>query len=253
LAGAGAVLEAQGLWKRFGALQAARDVSFRLPGGARHALIGPNGAGKTTLFNLLAGEIRPDAGRILLDGRDVTRASPDARASAGLGRSFQRNNLFENETVRENLLLADIAAKGYGWHFWRRLAGDRRANALAEQTAAQVGLGDRLEEPVTRLSYGARRQLEVGLALVGQPRVLLLDEPAAGMSADETDRMMALIDSLPRDMAVFIVEHDMDLVFAHAERITVLNYGEVLFEGTPEEVRASTLVQETYLGEPAPC
>lgn len=252
------MLKTTALSKSFGALQATKDVTLHLPPGARHALIGPNGAGKTTLFNLLAGEILPDAGGIELNGRDVTRASPDARARAGLGRSYQRNNLFESETVRQNLLFADIAARGYGWHFWRRLADDRRANALAEQVAAQVGLAQVLEKPVASLSYGARRQLEVGLALIGKPKVLLLDEPAAGMSAEETGRMLALIDSLPRDLAILIVEHDMDLVFAHADRITVLSYGEVLFEGTPEEVRNSTLVQETYLGEAetvegAPC
>ena len=243
------MLKATGVYKSFGALQATNNVSLDLQPGARHALIGPNGAGKTTFFNLLTGEILPDEGRIELDGQDVTKASPDRRARAGLGRSFQRNNLFEHETVRQNLLFADIAAQGYGWQFWRRLSADRRANGLAEAVAAQVGLVDALETRVTSLSYGARRQLEVGLALIGQPKVLLLDEPAAGMSADETDRMMALIDTLPRDLAVLIVEHDMDLVFAHADRITVLAQGEVLFEGTPEEVRASALVQETYLGE----
>ena len=243
------MLKATGVYKSFGALQATNNVSLELQPGARHALIGPNGAGKTTFFNLLTGEIFPDEGRIELDGQDVTKASADRRARAGLGRSFQRNNLFEHETVRQNLLFADIAAQGYGWQFWRRLSADRRANGLAEAVAAQVGLSDALETRVTSLSYGARRQLEVGLALIGQPKVLLLDEPAAGMSADETDRMMALIDTLPRDLAVLIVEHDMDLVFAHADRITVLAQGEVLFEGTPEEVRASALVQETYLGE----
>ncbi len=245
------MLEAVGLCKRFGALDATHNVSLRLEAGARHAIIGPNGAGKTTLFNLLAGEIRPDSGRILLDGREVTRASPDARARAGLGRSFQRNNLFESETVALNLALADIARRGTGWQVWRRLASDRAARARAEAVAAQVGLGDDLASPVASLSYGARRQLEVALALMGEPKVLLLDEPTAGMSPEETGRMLGLIDSLPAGLAVLIVEHDMDLVFAHAHRITVLNYGEVLFEGTPDEVRASALVQDTYLGEDA--
>jgi branched-chain amino acid transport system ATP-binding protein len=247
------MLEAVGLCKRFGALDATRAVSLRLEAGARHAIIGPNGAGKTTLFNLLAGEIRPDSGRIMLDGREVTRASPDARARAGLGRSFQRNNLFESETVALNLALADIARRGTGWQVWRRLASDRAARARAETVAAQVGLGDDLDNPVASLSYGARRQLEVALALMGEPKVLLLDEPTAGMSPEETGRMLGLIDSLPAGLAVLIIEHDMDLVFAHAHRITVLNYGEVLFEGTPDEVRASALVQDTYLGEGIPC
>lgn len=244
------MLRATGLCKSFGALQATQDVSLHLAPGTRHALIGPNGAGKTTLFHLLAGEILPDAGKIELNGQDVTNASPDRRARAGLARSFQRNNLFDTETVRQNLLFADIAARGAGWHFWRRLTADLAANRRAEVIAEQTGLADVLEATVSSLSYGARRQLEVGIALIGQPKVLLLDEPAAGMSADETGRMLALIDSLPSDLAILIVEHDMDLVFAHADRITVLNYGQVLFEGTPEEVRASALVQETYLGEP---
>jgi branched-chain amino acid transport system ATP-binding protein len=247
------VLEATHLSKRFGALQATSDVSIHLPAGARHALIGPNGAGKTTLFNLLTGEIRPDEGHISLSGRDITRASPDKRARAGIGRSFQRNNLFEAESVRLNLALADIAAKGHGWHFWRRLGSDRQASARIERIAERIGLLESLSEPVAGLSYGTRRQLEIGLALMAEPRLLLLDEPAAGMSAEETARLLDLVASLPRDLAVLIVEHDMDLVFAHAERITVLNYGEILFEGTPDEVRASTLVQETYLGEHAPC
>jgi branched-chain amino acid transport system ATP-binding protein len=249
------MLKATGLCKSFGALEATKNVSLHLAAGARHALIGPNGAGKTTLFNLLAGEILPDSGSIMLDGQDVSRASSDSRARAGLGRSFQRNNLFDTETVRQNLLFADIAVQGNGWHFLRRLSVDKRANELAEQVAVQVGLADALDAPVSSLSYGARRQLEVGITLIGQPKVLLLDEPAAGMSADETDRMLALIDGLPKELAILIVEHDMDLVFAHADRITVLNYGQVLFEGTPDEVRASALVQETYLGEaePEPC
>tara|TARA_R110002096_G_scaffold62710_1_gene154702 strand:+ start:352 stop:1101 length:750 start_codon:yes stop_codon:yes gene_type:complete len=243
------MLEAIGLSKRFGALQATHEVSLRLEAGARHAIIGPNGAGKTTLFNLLAGELQPDAGSILLNGRNVTRASADARARAGLARSFQRNNLFEPETVALNLALADIAHTGAGWHIWRRLSQDRAQAARIEGIAEQVGLADRLQQPVRSLSYGARRQLEVGLALTGAPRVLLLDEPTAGMSPEETGRMLALIDTLPPNLAVLIVEHDMDLVFAHADRITVLNYGEVLFEGTPDQVRASSVVQETYLGE----
>ena len=242
------MLEASGLFKRFGALQATRGVSLKLETGARHAIIGPNGAGKTTLFNLLAGEVKPDAGQILLDGRDVTHASPDARARTGLGRSFQRNNLFETESVALNLALADIAHHGTGWHVWRRLSADRAARARAEDVAERVGLADALARPVASLSYGARRQLEVALALIGEPKVLLLDEPTAGMSPEETGRMLSLIDGLPTDLAVLIVEHDMDLVFSHATRITVLNYGEVLFEGSPDEVRASTLVQDTYLG-----
>lgn len=242
------MLQAEKIFKSFGALQVTRDVSLEIPLGVRHAIIGPNGAGKTTLFNLIAGELTPDEGRVLIDGLDVTHFSVDRRARRGLSRSFQKNNLFLSGTVRDNLMLADIVAGGYGTHFWRRLSGNRSAYEKTDAVAEQVGLADLLERGVSELSYGAQRQLEVGLALMGAPKVLLLDEPTSGMSPEETGRMLQLIDDLPRDLAVLLIEHDMDLVFAHADRITVLNYGEILMEGTPEEVRGSDIVQETYLG-----
>lgn len=242
------MLRAEALQKNFGALSVTRDVSLQVAAGARHAIIGPNGAGKTTLFNLLAGELAPSAGRIYINDHDVTRTSIEARARRGLARSFQKNNLFATRTVRSNLLLADIAAQGYGHRMWSRLAKLHAAHERAERIAAQVGLTEVLEQAVASLSYGAQRQLEVGLTLMGKPRVLLLDEPTSGMSPQETARMLALIDGLPRDLAVLLIEHDMDLVFAHADRITVLNYGSVLMEGTPDEVRASQIVHDTYLG-----
>jgi ABC-type branched-subunit amino acid transport system ATPase component len=242
------MLRAENIYKCFGALQVTRDVSLKIPIGIRHAIIGPNGAGKTTLFNLLAGELTPDAGRILIDGQDVTAYAPDRRARRGLSRSFQKNSLFLNGTVRENLMLADIVTQRYGFHFWSRLSDNRRARDKTSAVAEQVGLADLLERGVSELSYGAQRQLEVGLALMGTPKVLLLDEPTSGMSPEETGRMLQLIDELPRDMAVLLIEHDMDLVFSHADRITVLNYGEILMEGTPQQVRGSDIVHETYLG-----
>ena len=242
------MLRAENLCKAFGALQVTRDVSLEIPEGERHAIIGPNGAGKTTLFNLLAGELAPDAGAILIDDRDITRLPPNRRARLGLARSFQKNNLFPRRSVRDNLLLADIAARGYGYRFWSRLAARKDAFFKAETIAGQIGLADDMERGVAELSYGAQRQLEVGLALMAEPKVLLLDEPTSGMSPEETGRMLRLIDDLPRSLTVLMIEHDMDVVFAHADRITVLNYGEVLMQGRPEEVRGSDVVQETYLG-----
>ena len=236
------------LVKSFGALQVTREVSLQVPQGVRHAIIGPNGAGKTTLFNLIAGELQPTSGGIFIGEREVTRLSTDKRARLGLARSFQRNNLFQSQSVRDNLLLGEMAAGGTGKRFWPLLSRERAAHERAEAIAEQVGLADNLERAVSELSYGAQRQLEVGLALIARPKVLLLDEPTSGMSPEETGRMLRLVDALPRDLAVLLIEHDMDLVFTHAERITVLNYGQVLMEGTPEEVRGSDVVQEIYLG-----
>ncbi len=242
------MLHAEALSKSFGALEVTRDVTLTVPAGVRHAIIGPNGAGKTTLFNLLTGELAPGAGQIFLDGREVTRLPPNRRARLGLSRSYQRNNVFAGLTVRENLLLADIAKSGRGRIFWRRMAKARAPLANIEGVAELVGLADQLDQPVNALSYGALRQLEIGLALATQPKVLLLDEPTSGMSPEETGRMLRLVQELPRDYAILIIEHDMDMVFENAERITVLNYGQVLMEGTPLEVRGSDAVRETYLG-----
>jgi len=242
------MLSVSGLKKSFGALEVTRDVSFEVPQGRRHAIIGPNGAGKTTLFNLIAGEIKPDSGSIRIAGVEANHLPPNRRARLGLTRSWQKNNLFPKLTVRQNLLLADIGARSYGNRFWQSLKGRRDAHERAEAEAARVGLAEMLETQVDSLSYGAQRQLEIGLALMGNPKILLLDEPTSGMSPEETGRMLDLVDALPKDLAVLLIEHDMDLVFAHAERITVLNYGQVLLEGTPDEVRGSEVVQETYLG-----
>ncbi|GAB5471235.1 MAG: ABC transporter ATP-binding protein [Rhodospirillales bacterium] len=250
------MLKAEGLTKSFGALEVTRQVSLEAPAGQRLAIIGPNGAGKTTLFNLLAGELQPSAGRILLDSQDVTAMAPNRRARLGLARSFQKNNLFFKLTVRENLLLAQLAKSGGARCFWRRLSRIAGPRHQAEAVAEQVGLTSALDRPVAALSYGAQRQLEIGLALATAPRVLLLDEPTSGMSPEETQRMLDLVRGLPRDLAVVIIEHDMDMVFGTADRIVVLNYGQVLLEGSPEEVRASPVVQETYLGgggEALPC
>ena len=244
-------LRAEALCKSFGALEVTRDVSLDVPAGVRHAIIGPNGAGKTTLFNLLAGELAPDAGHIQLGDREVTTLSPNRRARLGLSRSFQRNNVFAGLTVRENLLLAGIACTDKGRVFWKRLESDRALAEAAEEVAARVGLSELLDRAVKELSYGSIRQLEIGLALATGPRVLLLDEPTSGMGPDESGRILRLVRDLPRDLAVVIIEHDMDMVFENADRITVLNYGRVLLEGSADEVRASDVVRETYLGTQA--
>ena len=242
------MLNVEDLEKSFGALRVTNHVSLSVEAGMRHAIIGPNGAGKTTLFNLLTGELMPSGGRIELDGIDLTRLSPDRRARCGLSRSFQKNNLFDGLTVRQNLILAAIVRQRCGSCFWRPLSGFAALSLRAEEIAETVGIADVLDTVVRELSYGIQRQVEVGLALVAAPKVLLLDEPTSGMSPQESGRIMRLIAELPRSLAVVIIEHDMHLVFEVADRITVLNYGRVLLEGTPEEVRNSEVVRETYLG-----
>ncbi|MCC7272690.1 MAG: ATP-binding cassette domain-containing protein, partial [Alphaproteobacteria bacterium] len=209
----------------------------------------PNGAGKTTLFNLLSGALRPDAGRILLAGADVTRERPDARARRGLARSFQRNNLYPEMTVAAALMTAAAIAAGSTAVFWRRFDRDAALVSRAAELAERVGLADQLAAEVRHLAYGAQRQLEVALALAGDPVVLLLDEPTAGMSPEETRAMQALLAGLPAPLTLLVIEHDMDVVFDLAERVTVLDYGAVLLDGTPAEVRGSDLVRRRYLGE----
>jgi branched-chain amino acid transport system ATP-binding protein len=245
------MFKAEGLYKSFGALEVSRGISLELPRGARHAIVGPNGSGKTTLFNLLSGELRPDAGKIYMDGRDVTALAPDARARAGLTRSFQKNNLFSDLTVEENLAVAVAIGMGAGKIFWRPFARSAACHHRAIAIAERIRLTDYLDAIVGTLPYGTQRQLEIGLALAIEPKILLLDEPTAGMSADETAEMAKLIADLPGDLALLVIEHDMEIVFDFARRITVLDYGSVLAEGTPAEIRASPEVRRRYLGEAA--
>ena len=242
------MLEAAGLHKAFGSLVVTDDVTLTVPRGARQAVIGPNGAGKTTLFNLISGELKPDAGTIRVDGVDVSALRPDARARAGLARSFQRNNLFLDMTVAESLATAGAVKAGWSRRFWRPFAGAAELHEQATAVAELVGLADRLDSQARHLSYGNQRQLEIALALTGAPKVLLLDEPTAGMSPDETRAMRALIAGLPADLTVLMIEHDMDVVFDLAETITVLDYGRVLVSGTPDEIRGSDVVRDVYLG-----
>jgi branched-chain amino acid transport system ATP-binding protein len=245
---AAAILMLDALRRTFGALPAVDGVTLSVAPRERRAIIGPNGAGKTTLFNLITGPLAPTAGRILFEGAPIAGLPPYARARRGISRSFQRTNVFPRLPVLENLRLA-AAARGRGNYDLlgsvdRLWVPVERARSAAEA----VGLTDRLDAPAGALSYGEQRQLEIGIALATEPKLLLLDEPTAGMSPEETLRMTELLAGLPRAITLLIIEHDMDVVFTLADRITVLHHGEVLAEGTAAEVRADPRVYDVYLG-----
>jgi branched-chain amino acid transport system ATP-binding protein len=223
-------------------------VELAVRPGERRALIGPNGAGKTTLFNLIAGALPVSSGRITLFGSDVTGMAPHRRAALGLARTFQISNLFPTLTVLDNALLATQALLPVKLAMHRRLRGYADLRARAEQTLAAVGLAERAASTVRNLSHGEQRQLEIGLALAGRPKLLLLDEPTAGLSPAESASMAALVDGLDPAITVLIIEHDMDIALQIARHVTVLHYGRVIASGTRDEVRASPLVQEIYLG-----
>lgn len=216
--------------------------------GARHALIGPNGAGKSTLLALLSGTERSDSGRIRLHGRDITAAPPEVRARLGLGRGFQRSSLFAELTVAEHLAFGAAVAAGLEWDMLRPFRSHAEPWRRAAEIAGAVGLDGALETPAGRLSHGARRQLELGLALSAGPRLLLLDEPAAGCGPDEARGMGRLLGMLPPGLAVLLIEHDLDLVFGFAERVSVMQAGRVVAEGAPDEIRRSPAAQAAYLG-----
>src|SRR5581483_1402636 len=247
------LLAVEAVSRSFGALNALARVSFQVAASERRAIIGPNGAGKTTLFNLITGHLAPSGGRILLDGAPIEGLPPHRVARRGLSRSFQRNNLFPSLTVRENLRLAAAAGRPGTWNLLGRVGRGREALDRAREVAETVGLAARLDEPAGRLSYGEQRQLEVGVALATSPRLLLLDEPTAGMSPEETQRMARMLEALPREVTLLIIEHDMDVVGSLADRVTVLHYGEVLTEGTFAEVKADPRVYEVYLGHARAC
>jgi branched-chain amino acid transport system ATP-binding protein len=244
-------LEARGLTRQFGALVATDNVSFSLQPGARQALIGPNGAGKTTLINLLTGVLKPTEGQVFLQGRDITGRSPSARARFGLSRTFQINQLFPDLTPAESLGLAISERNGSGADFWR-VAGTRPA-IVAEiaELLTRFGLESEMDQPTRKLPYGKQRLLEIALALATRPRVLLLDEPAAGVPEEERQDILAALAALPADVAILLIEHDMDLVFNYATRISVLVAGRLLAEGEPEEIAADERVRAVYLGEDA--
>jgi len=243
------LLSTESLVKRYGALTVTDGVSIDVRPGEVHAVIGPNGAGKTTLINQLSGELQSDQGRVMFAGEDVTALQINARARRGLLRSYQITSIFENFTVRENAMLAAIGAKEHAFRFWRPLLGRARFAGVVEEALQLTGLTHRADVLADNLGYGERRQLELAMALAAQPKFLLLDEPMAGMSVQESSAVVSLIQRLKGQYAILLVEHDMDAVFALADRISVLVYGKIIFTGTPDEIRAHPEVKAVYLGE----
>jgi ABC-type branched-subunit amino acid transport system ATPase component len=243
------ILETIGLEKRFGGILASQDVNLAVEQGARHALIGPNGAGKTTVINLLSGVLRPSAGRIMLEGRDITGLAPHERVRLGMARTFQINQLFLDLTPLESIGLVVAQRLGSGADWWR-LVGTR-ASVIDEivEIAERFRLGDVMHERTAILPYGKQRLLEIALAFACRPRVLLLDEPAAGVPEAERHELLATIEELPKDVTVLLIEHDMDLVFSFADRISVLVNGALFVDGAPEDVARDPRVKAVYLGE----
>lgn len=242
-------LETQGLSKSFGGFKANSDVSLTIAAGERRALIGPNGAGKTTFVNLLTGVLQPTAGRVLLNGEDVTAMPPQARVRRGMARTFQINQLFPELTPLETIVLTIAEREGVGARWWRPAGSD---SAIVDEAAAllrRMGLADEMSAPTRALPYGKQRLLEVSAALACKPRVLLLDEPAAGVPEEERHEILDVVGGLPSDVAVLLIEHDMELVFSFADRISVLAQGMLFAEGTAEEMAVDPRVKAVYLGE----
>jgi branched-chain amino acid transport system ATP-binding protein len=243
------LLRVSGLSKSFGALRASDGISFDVHPGETHAVIGPNGAGKTTFISQLAGNLAPDSGRIRFSGEDITGLPAPKRARKGLARSFQITSVYPEFSALQNVALAVQAHAGHGFRFWRDARTDPQLTEPARKVLQQVNLHERADVLAANLAHGEQRQLEVAMALATGPRLLLLDEPMAGMGIEESQRMIALLSSLKRRQTIILVEHDMDAVFRLADRISVLVYGRVIATGTPEEVRANAEVRAAYLGE----
>jgi branched-chain amino acid transport system ATP-binding protein len=242
-------LELTGLNKRFGGLPATKDVSLTVMPGERRLIIGPNGAGKTTLFNLITGDLSADSGSVKLFGRELSDMRTPARVHLGLARTYQILTLFPQETLLHNVVLSLLGLDRLRWNPWTMLSGHRHLYESAREALAKVGLSDGAERIVAETSYGERRRLEVAMALAQQPKVLLLDEPLAGLSQEERQTVRALLDTIPRDVTIVMIEHDMDTALGFAERITLLHYGEVIVEGTRAEVVADPRTREVYLGD----
>ena len=244
-----ALLQVDNLSKRFGGVVASEAITFEVPAGELHAVIGPNGAGKTTLIGQLSGEISPDAGSIRFDGHEITGLPTYRRSQLGLARSFQITSLFPDFTALDNAALAVQAHCGHSFRFWRDARREAELREPARAALARVGLDARADVPVSNLSHGEHRQLEIAMALATKPRMLLLDEPMAGMGPEETVRVVATLRELKRELTILLIEHDMEAVFALADRITVLVYGRIIASGTPDVIRANREVREAYLGE----
>ena len=242
-------LAARGVDKRFGSLVVAANVDLALSPGARHALIGPNGAGKTTLINLMTGMLRPDAGQILLGEEDVTALAPELRVRRGLARTYQINSLFPHLTALESVTLAVCERRRVAQTWWRPLIAYREEIEEAHQILGALMLGAVCHRPARELAYGQQRLLEIALALASRPKVLLLDEPAAGVPREESKELFAAIAGLSRDIAVLFIEHDMELVFRFASRVIVMVGGSILVEGTPAEIASDPQVRAVYLGK----
>jgi branched-chain amino acid transport system ATP-binding protein len=243
------ILETIGLEKRFGGIVATNGVSMKVDKGARHALIGPNGAGKTTLINLLTGVLRPTAGSIILEGRDITALAPYRRVHRGMARTFQINQLFLDLSPLETIGLAVSERLGLGNDWWRLVGGKSEVTEEIAETVERFRLGDVMHQRTATLPYGKQRLLEIALAFACRPKLLLLDEPAAGVPEGERQELLATISALPTDVTVLLIEHDMDLVFSFADRISVLVNGGLFVEGKPEEVARDERVKKVYLGE----
>ncbi len=246
-----AALELNGLHQSFGATEVLRGVELSIAAGERHALIGPNGAGKSTLFNLVSGRHHASGGSVRLKGRDITRASPCEISRLGLARSFQINNLFHRLSVFDNLRCAVLGSQPHRYSFWQRLSQRAEARDRADEVLEQIGLQSRRHTAAGELSYAEQRALEIGITFAGGADVILLDEPTAGMSRAETENAMALIRAVSAGKTLLMVEHDMNVVFDLADRISVLVYGRIIATGTPAEIRANLAVQEAYLGRRA--
>lgn len=247
-----AALRVESLTKKFGGLTAVSNVSLQLKTGSLHAVIGPNGAGKSTLINMLSGDLTSSSGSIYLDGRDISRLAADQRSRAGIGRSYQKTNIFPAFSVFENCRLAAQSREPHAFNLFRPAAAYRSVTCAAEQALAAVGLQHRAKTCAGFLSHGEQRQLEIAMSLATRPRVLLLDEPLAGMGAEEASRMVGLLQAIAQDHAILMVEHDMDAVFTLAKTLTVMVNGCILESGTPEQIRNSAEVQRAYLGSEEP-
>jgi branched-chain amino acid transport system ATP-binding protein len=242
-------LQTIGLSKNYGALQVSDDIHFTLEPGARHALIGPNGAGKTTFVNLLTGRVKPSQGQVLLSGEEITNLNEGQRVKLGLGRTFQINSLFNRMTVLDNVCFGISERLGVAKQFWKNASSYKHVQEEAFEVLSLLGIADDASSTINQLPYGKQRLVEIAISLGLKPKVLLLDEPAAGVPSMESGRILQALDALPKDISILMIEHDMDLVFRFASRITVLVQGAVLCEGTPEQIASDERVRQVYLGE----